>query len=207
MLSTAAATWWDDFVAATVLPDWYNLVFFGAGGCYTTAEGDDDDLNGSLIIIANGGYAECNTLDVCPWKRSQRPTLLARFRLSHTTDIEARIGFENVEDDDYVALNARGADGDFRITVKTGGVITKNVAFPAPIALDTGWHVMELRVLGTGVGAELILDGDEGNKATVVSGDLFTLPMSMFARLEDPALTARNMYVDWWAAEQARYTY
>lgn len=207
MFAEAHVNFWDDFVAAALNPDIYNQVFFGAGGSYTTAEGDDDDLSGSLIIIANGGYAEVNTLDVCPWKRSQRPVVRARFRLSHTTDVEARIGLENAEDDEYIALNARSADGDFRLTVKTGGVVTKNVAFATPISLDTAWHTLELRLLGTGAGAELVLDNNEANKATVADGDLFTAALSLFARMEDPALTTRNLYVDWWSATQTRYTY
>lgn len=170
---------------------------------------DFEGSHGGVLAVVSedaiNNYAKIATASPVQWSRGKRATVRARFSVSALTDAQYQIGLMN-DATHYVALDFTTASSSkWRLRAVNGAA--DNVAASSADA-DANWHTLELRMLGTGLGAELVLDGAEAAKLTLADGVLPTGRLYLFAYTKTTANlgggATRELWIDYWAAMQSR---
>jgi hypothetical protein len=138
------------------------------------AEGHSAE-GGALALLADNSQADAVsvvTIDPLQFALSEATELDARFRLWSDDAVRVRIGFWQSATN-FVVFEASTdlAGGGYALHANKSTVSTWDYH---PSQIDAAWHTVTVRLLGTGLGAEAVIDGDETNKMAIANGDLPT---------------------------------
>ena len=167
---------------------------------------------GALALLADasqGDNVQISTVDPLQCALSEESELEARFRLWSDDAVRARIGFWQ-DSSNWVGLEISTdlAGGGYALI---GNRATTFYYDYHPDKIDPAWHRLSVRLLGSGAGAEAVIDGDEDNKLTLTNGEI---PVSdrygIFAYAEtrgSSGVTAgeqRGLLLNYWQVKQRR---
>jgi hypothetical protein len=187
----------DDFIGSSVEADRY--VIDDTDGTVGLMTGDFGNLDGILGLQAGPDAGDLVSIRTVAkvFHKDQPARMRARMRLSSTQDIALLLGFYS-DANNYVGLRVdTGTDHTWHLEANKAGTPSDD---DSGIHIDMVWHTVELRLLGSSLGAELVFDGDETNKLTLSSSALPEGPFYMFCSSE--MLTTftgqtRDVIIDW----------
>jgi len=197
----------DDFCGYDYLPDRWNTDYWlgSNSNVYITEEGDAEDLNGTLTVLAGptgNDYQQIDMQHTNQFRRAKKAEVEFRFKLSHTSSIEVAIGFVVNDRANMFGLHAHSLDGDYRIYSRVGAVDVVDTSFGTPIALDTDWHTVRVRCDGAGGTASIYFDGEL--KGTIADADLPADDIAPCLWVQTQTDADRWVYIDYIAASQPR---
>lgn len=187
-----------------VINDTFGTVAYQADG-YSAA-------GGALAILgdnAQGDEATITTVTPKQFALSKASELEVRFRLWSDDACLARIGFWQ-DASNWVALEASTdlAGGGYALV---GNRATTFYYDYHKGKINAAWHRLTLRLLGTGLGAEAVLDGDEANKLSLPNGEIpIADQYGIFAHGETRGSSGiaageqRGVLLNYWRVKQAR---
>lgn len=200
----------DDFNGKGLLSDLYTIddtygeVAYRPNGY--SAEG------GVLGLLADNSQADyCSITTAAPeqFALSKASEIEARFRLWSSDATRIRIGFWQ-SDTNWVAFEASTdlPGGGYALV---GNRATTFYHDYYPDKIDASWHRLTVRLLGAGLGAEAVLDGDEANKLALPNGEIPTTDQyGIFAYGETRGSSGvaageqRGLLLNYWRVKQVR---
>lgn len=121
---------------------------------------------------AQGNFASIRTTNPLQFAKSKASEMQFRFRLLSDDAVRVRVGFY-YDSSNFLLFEASTEDvGNMFSLYANQATTTKWVYSKVPV--DCGWHTVKLRLLGTAMAGECIIDGDETNKVIMVNGDMPT---------------------------------
>ena len=197
-------SFFDEFLGDAPVADRYNID--DTNGTVALVTDGPDKVDGVLRLAAGPDLGDFVLIYTDPeaFTRWGRARFFARFRVPKIDSVYIELGFR-FDLNNYVVLKVdTDTDFDWHFEANAGGV-TSTQDYGGHI--DTDWHTVEIRLLGGGGAAELVLDADESNKLTIADANLpdkAFFPWAYCYLLYDYSATlqTRDLLLDYWGAHQ-----
>jgi hypothetical protein len=174
---------WDTFdTTTTPTRDYANVT---TGSSTVTINGTSE----KLILTGNGGYAEASTFGNEAFEREQ----ICIAKINYTIDNGGTLGpgyrfhcglgkdFNN-----FFGLYIKGASPSLVVGIAVVGGVTKQMTdFPTPLGLDGSNHDLLIRTDRETKNVDIVLDGSESNKLTLLAPNLPVGGLGIFARFNE----------------------
>lgn len=214
MENRAHSSFVDDFLGWYINTDLYTRdEAFGVVDPLQKTDGDPA-YNGTLMVKANrfdGDYAELRSDQGSPvvgyaTSRTYNFRARFRFRFTHTTGIQALLGFIN-DLDNFLVIEL-DCDNDATKVYMHSRAVASSTRYEISGTPDTAWHTLEIRSYGALADVDCVLDGDEANRVTFTDAELPGTMLALWAYCEctanQTAGNERALHVDFWAVAENR---